>query len=217
MIRACIFDLDGVIVDTAIYHFVAWKNLAASLGIEFTEKNNEKLKGVGRMESLDYILSLGQVQKNESEMLVLAHNKNEHYKSLISSLTEEAILPGIKVFFDELKEAGVFIALGSSSKNARPVLENIGLKSYFDVIVDGTNISRSKPDPEVFELGAQALEIPPVEIIVFEDAQAGIDAAKTGGFKCVGVGSAEELSGADILIPGFEGLTYAHLLNQLKQ
>ena len=97
---AAIFDLDGVIVDTAIYHFVAWKNLAASLGIEFTEKNNEKLKGVGRMESLDYILSLGQVQKDESEMLVLAHNKNEHYKSLISSLTEEAILPGIKVFFD---------------------------------------------------------------------------------------------------------------------
>jgi len=217
MIRACIFDLDGVIVDTAKYHFIAWKNLAASLGIKFTEKNNEKLKGVGRMESLEYILSLGQVQKDEAEKQVLAHSKNEHYKSLISSLSEEAILPGVKAFFDELKERQVSIALGSSSKNARPVLENIGLKSYFEVIVDGTNISRSKPDPEVFELGAQGLHIAPEEIIVFEDAQAGIDAAKTGGFKCVGVGSEEELSGADVLIPGFEGVTYAHLLNQLNR
>lgn len=217
MIRACIFDLDGVIVDTAKYHFTAWKNLAASLGIEFTEKNNEKLKGVGRMESLEYILSLGQIQKDASEKQVLAHSKNEHYKTLISSLSEEDILPGVKAFFDELKENQIAIALGSSSKNARPVLENIGLKSYFDVIVDGTNISRSKPDPEVFDLGAQGLNISPEEIIVFEDAQAGIDAAKAGGFKCVGLGSAEELSGADVLIPGFEGVTYAHLLNQLKQ
>lgn len=217
MIKACLFDLDGVIVDTAKYHYLAWKELASSLGIEFNEEHNENLKGVGRMESLDYILELGAVQKTDDEKARLAHEKNERYKVLVSSLDAQGILPGVKAFLEELRGQGIGIGLGSSSKNARPVLDYLGLKSYFDVIIDGTDIRNSKPDPEVFILGASALDLDPSEIVVFEDAQAGIEAAIRGGFMSVGVGSEDELSAADFVISGFDGFSFEMLKNQLER
>ena len=216
MIKACIFDLDGVIVDTAKFHFLAWQELAHSLGVEFTEEHNENLKGVGRMESLEYILELGSVVMDQESKLSLANSKNEQYKKLILDISPEDILPGVKEFIEELREAGLKIALGSSSKNARPVLDYLQLKQFFDVIIDGTDISRSKPDPQVFEMGAEALNIAASEIVVFEDAQAGIDAARAGGFRCIGIGRSEDLSNADHVMEGFSGFSIDRLSNLMN-
>ena len=216
MIKACTFDLDGVIVDTAKFHFQAWQDLARSLGIEFTEKHNENLKGVGRMDSLRYILSLGSKELSQKEMEDLAAAKNDQYTQLIASLDRKDILPGVLDFLKLLRSADIRIALGSSSKNARKVLDYLDLYDYFDVIVDGTNISRSKPDPQVFELGAEALELIPNEIVVFEDAQAGIDAAIQGGFRCIGIGSDDELKNADYIMEGFIGFDLDELKNVLN-
>ena len=217
MIKGCIFDLDGVIVDSAKYHFIAWKALASSLGIDFTEKQNENLKGVGRMESLDYILSLGKLNKSYLEKLELADSKNEHYKSLISKMDSSEILPGVLDFLNELKNLNIKIALGSSSKNARIILKTVGVTDYFDAIVDGTNISKSKPDPEVFMIGAESLNLIPENIVVFEDAYQGIEAANRGGFISVGVGSAQELNNAHYNISGFENLRFEILLDSIMK
>lgn len=212
MIRACLFDLDGVIVNTAKFHFTAWQQLANGLGIDFTEEDNEHLKGVGRMESLEFILKLGNLTLPEERKKQLAHSKNEAYKQLIEALGPDDILPGVNEFLDELKHAGIKIGLGSSSKNARPVLGYLKLRDYFEVIVDGTNITRSKPDPEVFLKGSEALHIEPESIVVFEDARAGVEAAITGGFKSIGVGDDSELADADYVIPGFEDFTLKKML-----
>lgn len=203
-LTACIFDLDGVIVDSAKYHFKAWKKMANSLGIDFDESQNENLKGVARMESLDYILSLGNVQKTQKEREKLAFDKNEMYLSLISELGEEDILPGVRTFLTELKEKNWKIALGSSSKNAVPILTNVNLLHFFEVIIDGNKTTISKPHPQVFTMGAEGLKSKPSETIVFEDAQKGVEAAIAGGFKCIGVGEWSSLLKADYVIPGFE-------------
>ncbi|NNE13934.1 MAG: beta-phosphoglucomutase [Saprospiraceae bacterium] len=213
MIQACIFDLDGVIVDTAKYHFIAWAQMAKDLGISFTEKENENLKGVGRMESLEYILSLGNVEKSDQEKTDLAQLKNEHYKQLISNINNEEILPGVVSLLDELKSSHIKIALGSSSKNARGILNALDLMKYFDVVVDGTDITKSKPDPQVFTMGADQLKLSPSHIVVFEDAYNGIEAAKQGGFFAIGVGDENELDNADVVIPGMADFN----LNTLKQ
>ncbi len=217
MIKACIFDLDGVIVDTAKYHFIAWQELAESQGISFTETENEQLKGVGRMESLEYILSLGDIQKSDSEKLALAAAKNTRYVELIAGLNPSDMLTGVKTFLDELKTHNIKIALGSSSKNARPVLDYLGIRSMFDVIVDGTNINKSKPDPQVFNMGASQLGIESAHAVVFEDAKAGIEAAINGGFMSVGVGEESELGAADFVIENFEDFNFEKLKNALKQ
>ena len=217
MITACIFDLDGVIVDTAKYHYIAWKDMAASLDIEFTKEDNEHLKGVGRMESLDFILKLGGITKSYSECQKLAYIKNEHYKNLISNIDASEILPGVVEFLEELKSRKIRIALGSSSKNARNILSALKLTFYFDAIIDGTNTTQSKPDPQVFLLGASSLEIDPKNIIVFEDAVMGVEAAKKGGFIAVGVGEEEILTNADLVIKDFSDMTFSKILNGLSE
>lgn len=215
-IKACLFDLDGVIVDTAKYHFIAWKEMAAGLGFDFTEKENELLKGVSRMRSLDILLEIGKITKTEEEKFRLAESKNERYLGYVRQMTEEEILPGVDRFMDELRSNGILIALGSASKNAPLILDRIHLKEKFDVIVDGNSVSKAKPDPEVFLKCAELLKVNPKECLVFEDAQAGIEAALNGGMKVIGVGSPDNLSLADYFIPGFKKLDYQLLTRWYK-
>ena len=207
-IKACLFDLDGVVVDTAKYHYIAWKEMAAELGFDFTEKQNELLKGVSRMRSLDILLGIGKINLTDTEKLLLAENKNNRYLEYVRQMTEEEILPGVSEFLDELREQGIQIALGSASKNAPLILDRIQLMEKFDAIVDGNAVSKAKPDPEVFLRCAELLGVEPVTCLVFEDAQAGIEAARNGGMQVIGVGSPENLSLADHYIPGFENLEF---------
>jgi beta-phosphoglucomutase len=215
-IKACIFDLDGVIVDTAKYHYLAWKRLANEMGFDFTEEDNEQLKGVSRVRSLEILLELGGVQKSAEEQEELATKKNEWYVEYIVKLAPEEILPGVQTFLDELNEKDIKIALGSASKNAKLILDGLNLTSYFDAIIDGTKVSKAKPDPEVFIKGAEALGLQPEECIVFEDAQAGVEAAVNGGMPCIGIGTEENLKGTNFVMPGFEGVTFDSLVNKLN-
>lgn len=198
-----IFDLDGVIVDTAKYHYLAWKRLAKELGFDFTQEDNERLKGVSRMASLEILLEIGRLSLNEETKLSLADRKNGWYVEYITKIKEDEILPGVREFIGNAKSAGFRIALGSASKNARIILDGLKLTNFFDSIIDGTKVSKAKPDPEVFLLAAQELGISPGYCVVFEDAKAGIEAAKRAGMKSVGVGTSPELSDADFIIPGF--------------
>lgn len=200
--RGAIFDLDGVIVDTAKYHYLAWKRLANELGFDFTEVHNEKLKGVSRMKSLEILLEIGGLQISEEEKLALAVKKNDWYVDLIKRMDESEILKGAKEFLEGLREKGVKIALGSASKNAPMILENLNISGLFDVIIDGNKVSKAKPDPEVFLLAAEELGLPAMECVVFEDAEAGVEAAKGAGMKVVGIGKREVLKEADIVVNG---------------
>ena len=210
-ISACIFDLDGVVVDTAKYHYIAWKSLANELGFDFTEADNERLKGVSRMTSLEILLGIGKVELDEATKLKLAEKKNKNYLEYILKMTPDEILPGVKEFMNELRSKGVKIALGSASKNAMTILNQLELTNYFDAIVDGTHVSNAKPDPEVFLKGAQLLNVDPLDCVVFEDAEAGVEAAINGKMKCVGIGSPEVLGKANIVVPGFVGFSMAQL------
>ncbi len=204
MVAACIFDLDGVIVDTAKYHYLAWKRLAAELGFTFTEARNERLKGVSRMDSLNILLEeVHNSSFSDREKLALAEKKNAWYVEYISQLTPAAILPGVTDFLQELKHYPLKTALGSASKNARIIIERLQLQRFFDVVIDGTMTTKTKPDPEVFLLAAGALHVIPRDCVVFEDAEAGIEAAIRAGMCAVGVGSAELLNNAAFVIPGF--------------
>ncbi|WP_435355085.1 beta-phosphoglucomutase [Emticicia sp. SJ17W-69] len=215
MIKAFLFDLDGVIVETAIFHYQAWRKMANDLGFDISEEFNEGLKGVSRMDSLDLILKHGGVELSEDQKLELAAKKNEHYLSLVSKMTPDDILPGVQDFFKQIKQTDVKIGLGSVSKNAKMILEGVGLLDDFDAIIDGTKISKGKPDPEVFLKGAAELGFSQNECIVFEDAVAGVEAGKNAGMKVVGIGKAEILTKADIVLAGFEGLELAELLRQI--
>lgn len=204
--KGCIFDLDGVIVDTAKYHYLAWRRLANELGFEFTERDNERLKGVSRMESLEILLSIGGVRIDDEKAKVeLAEKKNRWYVEYISRMTEKEILPGVLDFLNLLRDNGVKLAVGSASKNTRLILERIGLVNFFDAIVDGTKISKAKPDPEVFLRAAAELGLEPVECTVFEDAIAGVEAAKRCGMRVVGVGDPAVLRAADRVVPNLVG------------
>lgn len=215
-IKACIFDLDGVICDTAKYHFRAWRKLANELGFDFTEDDNEKLKGVSRVESLNLILNWGGVEEHDEEVkAAMADKKNNWYLEFIQHMTPDEILPGVKNFLDELKRKDIKIVLGSASKNAVLILERIELIPYFDAIIDGNKTARSKPDPEVFLMGAEAIGAEPNECIVFEDAVKGVDAALKGGFYTVGVGNSDVLDEAHIVIPSFEYIDYSEILDAL--
>ncbi len=211
-----LFDLDGVIVDTAKYHFLAWKDLAEELGIPFTQQDNELLKGVSRVRSFEIILGLGGRTMSEEEKLHYCTRKNEVYLSYIDRLQPEEILPGARDFLIAARSAGIGVALGSASKNAPRILDKLGLTELFDVIVDGTVVSAAKPDPDVFLKGAEGLSLPYAHCIVFEDSAAGVEAAHAGGMKAVGVGRREDLPEADIWITGFAGLTPDALLEMLK-
>lgn len=214
--KAVIFDLDGVIVDSAKFHFLAWQKLAKKLGLNFTEADNERLKGVSRTDSLNIILEINNSSLPEAEKSKWLAYKNDLYLGLVAAMDENEILPGIASLIDELLAAGIKVALGSSSKNARLLLTRLGLIQKFDVIVDGTNISRSKPDPEVFLLGANLLKLAPKRCLVVEDAYSGVEAANTGGFLALGVGSPEALSNAEHVIPGFEKTGLAEIQEMFK-
>ena len=202
MIKAIIFDLDGVIVDTARQHYQAWKRLANEFGFFFSLEQNERLKGVSRMESLDILLNTGNISiDSEDERIRLATKKNDWYRENILKMTNDDILPGVENFLQELKNDGYKLAIGSSSKNAGTILERIGYNHFFDAVIDGTKITNSKPDPEVFLKAADALNIPYEDCVVFEDAFAGIEAAKKANMKAIGVGDKVVLYNADIVIP----------------
>ena len=210
-IKACLFDLDGVLVDTAIYHFKAWKQLANSLGFDFTEEQNEQLKGISRMESLDRILNWGNLQKSEEEKVALATQKNEWYVAMIEQMTPAEVLNGTVDFLTSIKNAGYRIALGSASKNSAIILQRTNLAHFFDAIVDGNLVSKSKPDPEVFLKGAELLGMKAQECLVFEEAIAGIEAANRAGMRSIGIGSPEVLTEATIVERVLSRLSVAHL------
>jgi len=199
--KCAIFDLDGVLVDTAKYHYLAWKELAEKLGFEFTLEHNEMLKGVSRMTSLDILLEVGNKKGafTEEEKVKMATEKNNRYVEYISNVDESEMLDGALPLLQELKSKGIKIALGSASKNAQIILKNVGIEDYFDVIVDGNSVSKAKPDPEVFTLGAETLGVPYEECVVFEDSQAGLEAAKVVGMLAVGVGQEKDLPNADVV------------------
>ena len=202
-IRTYIFDLDGVIVDTAKYHYLAWKKTADELRIDFTKENNELLKGVSRIRSLEIILELGNKKISDAEFDRILNEKNENYLSYIDKMDASEILPGVLDVLKWIKEKGGKIVLGSASKNAKPILEKVGLMEYFDAIVDGNDVSKAKPDPEVFLLGAERTNSKPEESVVFEDAVAGIQAANNAGMLSIGIGEKEILKEADYVFQNF--------------
>lgn len=191
--KAFIFDLDGVIVDTAKYHFLAWQKLAQELGIEFTPEHNEELKGVSRVRSLDIILALGNVQASQEDKNKWLIQKNEEYLSYLVDMDESELLPGVINVLEFIKEKKQLIALGSASKNARPILEKTGILHFFDAIVDGNDVANAKPDPEVFLRAAKLVKANNKNCIVFEDSVAGIQAANIANMISVGIGDAEIL------------------------
>ncbi|MGZ3755624.1 MAG: beta-phosphoglucomutase [Mucilaginibacter sp.] len=210
-IKACIFDLDGVIVDTAVYHYKAWKRLANQMGFDFTEEQNELLKGVSRVRSLEIILGIGGVTKTEAEKEELATLKNQWYVEMIGQMKPDEILPGARVFVQACRDAGIKTALGSASKNSMMILAKINMVDLFDAIIDGNKVSKAKPDPEVFLKGAEALGVKPSECVVFEDAIAGVEAAVNGGMKVVGIGSPKVLTGANLVIAGLGEMSLERL------
>jgi len=206
LMKAVIFDLDGVLVSTDEYHFQAWKQLANEENIYFDRKINERLRGVSRMDSLEIILERSRISYRAEEKKTLASRKNGYYISNIENLTPNDMLPGALVSINRLKEAGKFIAIGSSSKNTLLILEKLGIKEYFDAIVDGNQIKNSKPDPEVFLLGAQKMNVKPEECLVVEDAASGVEAGKSAGMKVLGVGSAKNHPLADYRANSLAGI-----------
>ena len=214
--KAFIFDLDGVIVDTAKYHYKAWRKLANDLDFEFTLEQNELLKGVSRARSLEILLDIGGVELPENEKQKIMFEKNEHYLKFISKMGQEEILGGIYKVLLFLKEQKIPFALGSASKNARLILNQLELIELFDAIVDGNDVSMAKPNPEVFLIAAQRLGIEPQNCVVVEDAIAGVDAANAAGMTCIGIGDKEALFEADYIFSSTTGLTI-DLIKKLTQ
>lgn len=210
-VRACIFDLDGVIVDTARYHYLAWKKLASILGINFTEIDNERLKGVSRMASLEIILELGKMELDPDLKNKYASLKNEWYVDYVSRMTPGELLPGTLDFINEVKAAGIKTALGSASKNTPLILDRVEIKHLFDVVVDGNIVHKAKPDPEVFTTAASMLGIKPSSCVVFEDAAAGVEAALNAGMFCIGIGSAMILKYAHFVVGGLHEMNLRKL------
>ena len=211
IIKASVFDLDGVIVDTAKYHFLAWKRLADQLNIHFTEEDNERLKGVSRLDSLEIILELGKMDIDDALKEEYANLKNRWYVDYISKMTPDEILPGSIEFINELKDAGIKTALGSASKNTPLILKRVGMEKLFDAVADGNMVKKAKPDPEVFLVATKMMNIEPRHCIVFEDAVAGVRAALNAGMLCVGVGSPEILSEAHAVVPGLDKMNIEKL------
>jgi beta-phosphoglucomutase len=222
--RGFLFDLDGVIVETAIFHFQAWKRMANELGFDIDEEFNEKLKGISRTESLELILKHGNVNLSAGKKAELATKKNQWYLELVSKMDKNDILQGIPAFFGQIKiynsslithHSLLKIGLGSVSKNAKMILERVGMINDFEAIIDGTKISKGKPDPEVFLKGAEELGLNPSDCIVFEDAVAGVQAGKNAGMKVVGIGKKEVLKQADLVFENLEGIDLNDLLKKI--
>ena len=204
--KACIFDLDGVITDTAHYHFLAWRRLAHAVDVGFDAADNERLKGVGRMQSLDYILAKTGRNYSDVEKAALADQKNADYKQLIEAIKPTDLLPGITDAFDWLQDNGWKIGLASASRNAGPVIESLGVTSVFDYVADAAKIPNGKPAPDIFLAVAAAFDLPPAACLGVEDAVSGVTAIKAAGMKAVGIGDPAILSHADIILPTPEGL-----------
>ena len=201
--KAFIFDLDGVIVDTAKYHFLAWQKIANQLHIDFTHEHNELLKGVSRVRSLDIILELGKVEASQEDKNKWLIQKNEEYLTYLVDMDQSELLPGVLTILKFLKQNNQPIGLGSASKNARPILEKTGIRSYFDAIVDGNDVTNAKPDPEVFLIAAQQLGSTPDNAIVFEDSVAGIQAANIAKMISIGIGDEKNLHEAKYIFEDF--------------
>ena len=199
-LKACIYDLDGVITDTAKYHYESWKWVGDQLEYNLTEKQNQKLKGVGRKESLDRILKWSGARISEAEKQNLLHKKNQMYLTYIDTMTPEEVFEGFKEFNKKAKESGIKVAIGSSSRNAIRIIDKLDLVLDFHAIVDGGMTENSKPEPDIFLLAAEKLGCDPSECLVIEDSQAGLTAAKKGGIKSVLFGTDKGLKGAQIQI-----------------
>ncbi len=215
-IKGFIFDLDGVIVDTAKFHFKAWHRLAQDLGVDFSEAENEQLKGVSRKESLEKILEWGNISLEPAEFEKRMAQKNEWYLEFVREMGQEEALPGAKDFLNESRKLDLAIGLGSASKNAPLILDLLEVTPLFQTIIDGTKVSKSKPDPEVFLKGAEELQIAPQSLVVFEDSIAGIEAANRGGFRTVGIGSKNILKDAEIVVSGLDKISPVEVINQLN-
>ena len=215
--KGFIFDLDGVIVDTAKYHFLAWKKLANSIGIDFSEEQNEQLKGVSRVRSLEKILSWGNVELSSTEFSRLMSKKNDDYLSHIETMDENEILPDVQKTLDYLIQHDQPIALGSASKNAKSILTEVGLLTKFDAIVDGNDVHNAKPDPEVFLIAAERIEMKPEDCIVFEDSVAGIQAANIANMVSIGIGDPSVLHEADYVFSDFTKMNSNFIDQLIKQ
>lgn len=209
MIGGLIFDLDGVIVDTSEFHYQAWKRLAAELGIAFTRDDNEKLKGLSRLESLDTILSLANPYNHQtgvaaqSRKIELAKRKNSWYLEFVRNLAPDDILPGVENFLVECRQSGIKTAIASSSKNAKAVIDSLAISHLFDCIVDGTRVAKAKPNPQIFLIAVKKLNEKPGSCIILEDALAGVEAARLARIRCIGIAPEPALLPADLVIPGF--------------
>ncbi|MCF6167960.1 beta-phosphoglucomutase [Lutibacter sp.] len=211
-----IFDLDGVIVDTAKYHYLAWKNLANSLGFNFTEKQNEQLKGVSRVKSLEILLKYGNVKLSEEKKQSLLLEKNKEYLEYVHKMTPKEILPGVNQLLTFLETNNIKFALGSASKNAPLILEKVGLYKRFTAIVDGNDVSKAKPNPEVFLIGAKKLGMNPENCIVVEDAIAGVQAANSANMVSIGIGDKKVLSDAAYVFRDMTEITSDFLKNLIN-
>ena len=212
-IKGVIFDLDGVIVSTDEFHFQGWKRLADEEGIEFTREDNMRLRGVSRMQSLEFLLEKTTRKYTDEEKQEMAARKNSYYRELLQDITPDNILPGAMKIMEELKKRGIKIAIGSSSKNTPRILLRIDLENYFDAVSDGNDIKRGKPDPEVFLIAAERLSLAPQECLVVEDAKAGIEAALAGKMKAMGVGAAQDDERAHIQVKDMASVTVDQMLN----
>jgi beta-phosphoglucomutase len=215
-LKGFIYDLDGVIVDTAKLHFLAWQRLAKSLGIDFSHEENEQLKGVSRVDSLHKILNWGGISLSKADFEASLIQKNEWYLEYVDAMKPDEILPGVREFLQASADAGLKIALGSASKNAEKILVKTQLISFFDALIDGNQVTLSKPNPEVFLKGAAEICLEPNEFVVFEDAQAGVEAALAGGMKVIGIGEPENLVGASQWVSGLDKLNVDNVLKELN-
>ena len=213
---AFIFDLDGVIVDTAKYHYLAWKNLANTLGFDFTEEQNELLKGVSRVKSLEILLNIGKVELSDNQKQTFLKDKNREYLEYVNKMTADEILPGVNQLLDFLDSNNIKYAIGSASKNAPLILEKVGLLNRFSALVDGNDVSKAKPDPEVFLIGAKKLNMKPENCVVFEDAIAGIQAANAANMISIGIGNATVLNEATYVFEDMAVISSNFLKNLIK-
>ncbi len=215
-IKGFIFDLDGVITDTAEYHYQAWKALADNKGWAFDRETNEQLRGISRLDSIGVIMRENGVSLDNTEVKALAELKNDIYVKSLNEITPDDYLPGALRLLQALKSGGYKIALGSASKNSQKVLSRLQATSFFDVVADGNSVSKSKPDPAVFLFASDGLGLAPEECVVVEDAKSGVDAAISGGFKSVGIGPYERVGHADLCFPDMSFTSVPYILNHFE-
>lgn len=213
MIKAFIFDLDGVLTDTAEYHYRGWKRLADELEIPFSREDNESLRGIPRRASLMLILK-GRIFPEE-QIQEMMERKNLYYLEFIREISPRDVLPGARELLEEIRAAGLKSALGSASKNAPEVIQRLGIKNLLDAVSDGQSVERQKPAPDLFLHAAAQLKLSPSECVVVEDAAAGVEAAKAGGFRCVGLGPHERVVGADVIYPSLANVHLSDLISGL--